>query len=177
MDANQGSDKQFLKHWVSSQAVVHAFVFGAVRNAHDAEEVIQEVAQAALESFDQYDPSRPFTAWVMQIARRRVVDSYRRRPAEAAVFDMASLECLSDSYEQLADELGPRLQALEHCLKRLHPRGREALLRRYQQQSSVQQIAGALGTTANAVSVLLYSVRMKLATCIERRLRDAESSP
>lgn len=56
---------RFAGLWVRSQAVVSAYVFGLIRNPHDAEDVLSSVAEAAVADFDRYDVSKPFTAWVV----------------------------------------------------------------------------------------------------------------
>ena len=63
-----GDNLDFTRQWVSAQPVVTSFLFAAVRNAHDAEDLLQEVAAAALGDFGAFDSSRPFLPWVLGIA-------------------------------------------------------------------------------------------------------------
>jgi RNA polymerase sigma-70 factor (ECF subfamily) len=151
--------------------IVQSFISGTVVDVHDSEDILQEVAKSAYVDFDKFDPGRSFNTWVMQIARRRVVDYFRSRPHEQVGFDPEALDSLSLAFEKLADENELRGRALSHCLQKVHARGREALDLRYQHRVPVRQIAARMGVTTNAISVLLYNVRSSLADCIERQLK------
>ena len=55
--------------WVQSQSIVSAYITANVIDLHHAEDLIQDVAKAVAEKFDAFDRSRPFTPWVLGIAR------------------------------------------------------------------------------------------------------------
>ena len=52
--------RQATRLWTLAQPVVSAFVTSVVRDFKDRDDVLQEIAVAAIESFDAYDPKRPF---------------------------------------------------------------------------------------------------------------------
>lgn len=176
MSPSQLQHDRFVKLWVGVQPLVRSYIYGTVRDAHTAEDLLQSVAATTFEAFDRYDPARPFTAWVMRIARNQVVDHFRRTGGGHMVFDTDTLEALAGAHDRLADTSADRRAALDHCLKGVHDRGRLALELRYRELMPVTRIAGELGTTAHAISVLLNKVRNKLAECIDRRLRVEEES-
>lgn len=162
--------------WVNAQPVVRSFILGAVRNLHDAEDILQEVARSAFMSFDRYDPARPFTPWVMIIARRRVIDHLRTRPAQTTSFDEHTLTALAHAHESLSDIAHARRAALGDCMSQVHARGRHVLQLRHVEGEAVKDIAEQMQTTPHAISVLLYKVKTALAQCIDRKLKTEETS-
>ena len=67
--------------WVLAQPTVSAFIASLVRDFRDRDDVLQDVAVAVIDSFRSYDPSRPFVAWAIGIARNEVRHHLRRKGA------------------------------------------------------------------------------------------------
>ena len=61
--------QQFTLLWTRHQNTVRAFLLGAARDGHVADDLLQAVALVLLEKFEHYDPARPFIAWAMGFAR------------------------------------------------------------------------------------------------------------
>ncbi len=85
------------------------------------EDLIQETFAKAIQNFDRYDPSRPFTSWLLTIARNTLIDERRRsgrvpHPADSA--DMAAVTHVEeevvrrDSVEQLLSALSEEEKSL-----------------------------------------------------------------
>ena len=64
--------RQATRLWTLAQPAVSAFITSVVRDFKDRDDVLQDVAVAVIESFDRYDPQRPFTAWAIGVARNQV---------------------------------------------------------------------------------------------------------
>jgi len=165
---------EFTRLWTKAQPLVTSYVFSSVRHTQDAEDLLQEVATAALSDIDKYDHTKPFLHWVLGIARFRVLTYFRQRSKQKLVFDEATLAFLAEAHEQLEPTAGERRHALDECLKEVATRRREALAMRYADGLAVGDIAKRLDTSANAVSLLLHKARNSLADCIEKRLSSAE---
>ena len=76
MDENQKRE-EFTHHWLEVEPSVSAYVFASISGFHDAEDVVQRIAQELARRFDEYDSSRPFVGWALWIAKSRVIDFYR----------------------------------------------------------------------------------------------------
>ena len=63
---------RFAQAWANSHGQVRLYVESVVWNRTDAEDVTQEIAFKAGRGFHTFDPSRPFIAWVMGIARNEI---------------------------------------------------------------------------------------------------------
>ncbi len=77
---------QFAQCWLEAEPSVSAYVFASVTGFHDAEDVVQRIAQELARRFDEYDSSRPFVGWVLWIAKSRVIDFYRAQGSHAGCF-------------------------------------------------------------------------------------------
>jgi RNA polymerase sigma-70 factor (ECF subfamily) len=149
---------------------VSAYVFASVSGFHDAEDVVQQIAQELARRFEQYDPDRPFVAWALWIAKSRVIDFYRRSKRDHLVFPDGLLDQLGQAIAERCAERHERREALEQCLEHLPERSRQLLDLRYLEDMPANQIATVTDSTAGSVRVLLTRVRGALAECIHRRL-------
>lgn len=169
MDENQKRE-EFTFHWMSAEPAVSAYVFASVSGFHDAEDVIQRIAQELARRFDEYEPNRPFVGWALWIARSRVIDFYRTQGRSRVVFSDELLGQLADTMARQAEGRSHRREALEVCLDELPPRSRRLLDLRYVEEMSAEDAAQEIGSTAGSVRVLLSRVRTVLALCIKQRL-------
>lgn len=169
MDENQKRE-EFAQSWLDAEPSVSAYVFASISGFHDAEDVIQRIAQDLARRFDEYDSARPFIGWALWIAKSRVIDFYRTQGRSQLVFSDDLLHRLADTIVEQADGRNQRREALEACLDELPARSRKLLDLRYVDDWSAAEVAHELGSTSGSVRVLLSRVRTALANCIQRRL-------
>ena len=160
--------RQATRLWTKTQPVVSAFVASVVRDFQDRDDVLQEIAVAALDSFEKYDPERPFVAWVMGIARNQVGLYLRQRRRDRLIFDEETTCCLAQAFSELPDSETRKLDALAHCLKALEGRARQLCQLRYREDLKPAAIAERIGMSANGVAKALQRVRDQLRQCVER---------
>lgn len=142
----------------------------SLRDAHHAEDILQEVAADASRNFDKYDPSRPFVAWLIGIARQRLVDHYRKQGRQHVELSPDALALLDQAYAETAEEIDDRLIALRTCMEKLPEHHRQIINRRYGFDDPLSEIAKSIGSNAKAVNAMLVRVRKLLADCIQQRL-------
>ena len=169
MNENQKRE-EFTHHWLEAEPSVSAYVFASISSFHDAEDVVQRIAQELARRFDEYDSGRPFVGWAIWVARSRVIDFYRAQNRTRVVFSDELLRQLADTIVEQNEGRSLRREALEACLDELPPRSRRLLDLRYIEEKSADQMAQETGSTSGSVRVLLSRVRSVLAGCIERRL-------
>lgn len=169
MDENQKRE-EFTQNWLEAEPCVSAYVFASISGFHDAEDVVQRIAQELARRFDEYDAARPFVGWALWVAKSRVIDFYRAQGRERVVFSVELLGRLADTIAGQADGRSQRREALEACLDELPPKSRRLLDLRYVEERSAEETARKMGSTSGSVRVLLSRVRTVLASCIERRL-------
>lgn len=142
-----------------------------------AEDMAQEVLLRARRAWSSYDPSRPFSPWILRIATNACFDELRRKGRERRFFEpldpadevVASSRSDDDSPLNvlLRDE---ERRAVRAAIDELPARERALLSLRYEAELSYQDIAEATGLPPNHVGVLIHRAKKQLrATLAELR--------
>lgn len=139
---------EFAQCWLKAEPSVSAYVFASISGFHDAEDVVQRIAQELARRFDEYDSSRPFVGWALWIAKSRVIDFYRAQDCARVVFSDELLGRLADTIARQADWRSQRREALEACLDELPPKSRRLLDLRYVEEQSADAMAQETGSTS-----------------------------
>ena len=160
--------QQAIRHWTLAQPVVSAYVAAVVRDFRDPHDLLQAISVAVLESYSTYDPARPFTAWVMGIARNQLGTYLRERKRHRLVFDAETIDLLAVAFERVESDQSRKLDYLQECLSKLEGRARQMCGLRYQNDLKPAAIASLLGMTPNTVAKFLQRIRDQLRQCIER---------
>jgi RNA polymerase sigma-70 factor, ECF subfamily len=182
MDQPQSEHDRFLLHFLPVRGMIRAFLHAATRNVHETDDLCQQVGGVLWRKFVNYDPSRPFAAWAVGIARMELLkwrDRSMRGWRQRSLSDEAIL-ALADAAGQpeRESEQVPEEQsaALRRCMERLTPRAREAMERKYRDGQSIRAIADAQGREVGAIEMTLVRARRALRDCIEQRLAAAPAS-
>ena len=162
--------EEFAQCWLKAEPSISAYVFAAVAGFHDAEDVVQRIAEELARRFDEYDSERPFVGWALWIAKSRVIDFYRKQGRNQLVFSNDLLQRLSETIVEQAATRNRRREALETCLDGLPEKSRRLLDMRYVDDLSAADIAKSVRSTSGSVRVLLTRARSALADCVKRRL-------
>ena len=137
------------------------------------DDLVQETWLRVLERGRSYDGQSPFAPWLFTIARNLAVDSLRKRRifsldssdaddngAPGFNFNFNSAESLAlastapSPFEQAARTEDARL--LAESLETLPPAVREALVLRFQEDLSLEEIAAIAGASVSTVSSRIY---------------------
>ena len=136
------------------------------------DDLVQETWLRVLERGRSYDGHSRFEPWLFAIARNLTIDHLRQR----RIFSLDSSDIASDSHASHAPEqdrkplslashdpspfeLAARTedaQRLAHTLETLEPIYREALVLRFQEDLSLQEIATVVGVPLTTVSSRIY---------------------
>jgi len=147
-----------------------------VRDWSLAEELFQEIALVILQKTDEV---RNFGAWSREIARRHVLDHWKKSSSRRQrLLSAEALETLETAYTRHDEEAREaKLEAqrrLGACLDGLPPHLRKIVDLRYGEDLPLQEIADRLRQSAGAVQVALSRIRMRLADCARRSSPGAE---
>lgn len=147
---------------------VFHFVARRMRNRADAEETVQEVFFNIFSSIDSFRGDAPFGAWVFGLARRTVSSRFKKRmPVLVSLGDDDS-ETSVHSATQEPDphqiyECGERLSQLEGAVANdLTDEQRQLFELHHLEHRSIQEIAGLLSKSEDAVKSHLYRARRVL---------------
>jgi RNA polymerase sigma-70 factor (ECF subfamily) len=166
------STRQATRLWTLAQPAVAAFVTSVVRDFRDRDDVLQDIAVAVVDSFESYDPQKPFVAWAIGVARNQVGLYMRRRRRDRLVFNDETVACLAVAFSEVAPEQPRQLDFLRDCLQSLEERARRLCDLRYRDDLKPAAISELLGQSANAVAKSLQRIRDLLRDCIERKSRE-----
>lgn len=162
------STADFTRQWTAALPKVAAFVGSMVFDAGDRDDVLQDCAVAAMTSYDRYDPSRPFAAWVIGVARNQVRLYLRRKSNDPHIFDEEALDSLVEAFARVQPEQEQKLTRLEHCVDQLEGRSRQLCELRYSHDLKPAAIAKKLNMTPNTVAKSLQRIREQLRDCLEK---------
>jgi len=144
-------------HWTP----VYRFVFCALGNAHDAEDLTQETFLRAWDRIETFRPGTNLRSWLLTIAANASRDVQRRR---------GRVGFTSLDHDPVGPAPGPghRIetaeldQLLTIALKQLTPMTRMVFHLRVQEDLSFREIAGAVGTTEQGARWHMHQARTKL---------------
>ena len=162
----EGDVKALLSFYDRYAELLFAFVYQRTeRNRADAEDIWQETLIAAVTGIKAFrGQSRLFT-WLCSIASHKVSDHYRKHPTGRVVpfshMPADTVEQLSDGatnpLEQLEAE-STRVRVLE-ALAALPDKYRLALMARYRDGKSVEEVAKLIGARYKAAESILSRAR------------------
>ena len=120
-----------------------------------AEDLVQETWMRVLERAAQYDGQSRFEPWLFAIARNLAFDWLRRQPQPGpeSGAEFAAPDGQSPFVSAAKSEDAARLAA---ALGELEPIYREALLLRFQEELSLQEIAGVAGAPVSTISSRIH---------------------
>ncbi len=158
------------------QRRIFGYIYTLVPDRHAAEDILQETSLVICEKFASFKPGSDFVAWACQIAYWEVRRSRQKFARSKVVFDDAVLEVVAQTAAEMAPELDARHEALQHCLKKLHPRDREFVLLRYERGHGVELAAQRSGRSMHAAYKALARIRKLLFDCVSNRLNQEAAS-
>lgn len=135
-------------------------------NRSDAEDAAQEVFMRGYGVLERYRTRDPFGPWIGAIATNYCIDVLRRRRRRAEVFseNPADPPELADPVENGVGSLisTHEAHAITQAVEALPERYRLPIVLAYYADASYDEIANALGITANHVGVLLLRGKQRL---------------
>ena len=135
-------------------------------NREDAEEALQDAFVRAFRSLDQYEERERFGAWLYRILVNQCRNAIERRRRDAAVLpdvDPESLALPADGEDDAARE---RLRELLAGLPAAH---REALLLRYTEDMSFDEMAAVTGVGVSALKMRVRRALDRLRALIQEQ--------
>jgi RNA polymerase sigma-70 factor (ECF subfamily) len=132
-----------------------------VRNAADAEEVVQESLTRLWVFADRWDPDTArFTSWFYRIVTNQAISRVRRKTTESIDAIDEPLDSTPGPHDQLAGrEIGAAINA---AISKLPQRQRAAIALCYDQGLSCSEAADAMGVSVGTMESLLFRARRSL---------------
>ncbi|MEO0477608.1 MAG: sigma-70 family RNA polymerase sigma factor [Planctomycetota bacterium] len=176
---NQSADptQDFVSRIVAVQPRLRAYIRMMIFNPSDVGDVLQETVAAGWEHFSTYDPSRPFDAWIIGIARNRIHEYNRDQKKQAHPLNNDVLELIESEASDLNETTAQIEDALESCLGKLAAEDYNLVRTRYEKAGSNRETAKLLNLTDSTVSRSLSRIYARLLICIKQAQRDLGVQP
>ncbi|MEK8023298.1 MAG: sigma-70 family RNA polymerase sigma factor [Candidatus Hydrogenedentota bacterium] len=156
-----------------------------MRNAHDAEDAVQETLLAALRSVDRFTGSSTMRTWLVGILNHKIADHFRKTAREkVGAEEDTAITSVDDFFRKdghLAEadtswdaDPGEILERrefhrqLQECLRMLPDRLFRIFTMREMNNLPAEEICRAAGITESNLWVMLHRSRLQLRRCLER---------
>lgn len=185
-DPNMEDPATWLDHHGSA---LYRFALLRLRDAHKAEEVVQDTLVAALQAHARFKGGASVRTWLIGILKHKIMDQFRHEAREAPL-DSPDLVSADDDLfadedffdangswrEKVSDWGNPEasmersqlIAILQHCLDALPSRlGRLFMLREVMEEST-ETICQEMEISPTNVWTMLYRARMGLRQCLDQ---------
>ena len=160
----------FLRLFTTHQETVRAFVRRLVPTRMDADDVMQEVSIVLWKKFSSFREGADFKAWAFGVTRFEVLAWLRDKGRDRLVLDEEVVLKIAHEAETHESVLSRQRDALERCMEKVPQEQRALIMRAYQPQAQMQEVAQSSGRSVTGFYQWLHRVRMMLLECIQNTL-------
>lgn len=152
---------------------IYFMMLKMVRTEDDAEDLTIEAFGKAFNRLHQYSPSFAFSTWLFKIASNNAIDHIRKKRIQVTSIDSGYTNDDGDSVsidirsgekdpeeESMHDE---KVQMMRGLVKKLKPRYRDLIEKRYFEELSYEEIAEQMNLPLGTVKAQLFRARTFLA--------------
>jgi RNA polymerase sigma-70 factor (ECF subfamily) len=126
--------------------------------AHDTDDLVQEILLSLHAARHTYDPARAFLPWFMAILRNRMADNarrYARRAGHEVTCEQPPETFPADDPNTRANAFGD-VDALGRAMRQLPPGQRQAIELTKLREMTLEEASAATGTSVGALKVSVH---------------------
>jgi RNA polymerase sigma-70 factor (ECF subfamily) len=147
---------------------VYGYLLPRCGSVSVAEDITGETFMAAVDGIERGTAPVPTVAWLIGVARHKLVDHWRRTEREHRNVAATAAEEVDDPWPDVID-----VDAIHAVLARLSPPHRTALTLRYLDGLSVDEVASCVGRSLHGTETLLARARSALRRIYVEEYGDA----
>lgn len=155
---------------------IYFMMIKMVRTEDDAEDLTIEAFGKAFNRLHQYSPSYAFSTWLFKIASNNAIDFIRKKRIKVTSMDTAytnddgetvgiDIRSSENNPEQETIQ-SEKIMLMREIVKKLKPRYRDLIEKRYFQELSYEEIAVDMDLPLGTVKAQLFRARAFLADMI-----------
>jgi RNA polymerase sigma factor (sigma-70 family) len=145
------------------------YIRSRVRDAAEAEDILQEIFASALRSFSVTEPIENLLAWLARAARNRIIDWYRRKQRQPVLQDESALEALPAPHPGPDDDRRALLEELSAAIEELPEAQRQVIVEQALAGRTFREIAERTGVPLGT----LLARKHAAVQALRRRLEDS----
>lgn len=156
---------------------IYRFVLFKVSKKEEAEDLTHDVFLSAWQNLRGYKPQGfPFSSWLYQIARNKVIDFYRTKKVDTRLDDLEEdalkvVAVADENLEKLMD-----LETVQVLIKQLRPDQQDVLIMKFIEDLSHSEIAAVLGKSEGAVRLIQYRAIQSLKSLLNNHGNGGQTS-
>ena len=150
-------DSKWVEHLINEYSSgLLRYIRQHTANTEDAEDILQDVYMSVYEHCAEFDPEKcNEQAWLFIIAKRKLIDYYRRKKDNQSLDAMEEWEVPGvDSMSQATNIISAR-QTVANALAKLDERSRKIVVYKYFNGLSGDEIAKKMGLSVQNVRTIL----------------------
>lgn len=154
---------------------IYRFVFLKTNHRADAEDLTHEVFLSAWQNLARYaHQGFPFSSWLYQIARHKVIDHYRMRKSHARLDDLDEASEFLEVEAAVAQEIdrGIDLSRVRAALPALTHDQQDVIIMRFVEDLPYPEIGYALGKSEGAVRLIQHRAIRELKRLLVGEARN-----
>ncbi len=145
--------------WKSFHGRLRDFIHRRIRNEHDADDILQDVFTKIHSGIDRLESPEKLEAWIFQVARRTIIDHYRKPGSKHRPLSDSDGGAGSVSVSTANAEIAACLPAM---LESVSERDRDALRRTDLEGGTQEGLAKELGLSLTGVKSRVQRARKRL---------------
>jgi RNA polymerase sigma-70 factor, ECF subfamily len=155
---------------------VRSFIGAQIADKHNADDIAQQTFVFAFQNLRDYQTGTNFLAWLRAIARNKVYTHIRKcSESNKNIQSFRKQNILAMSTELLEPGVvEKRLDALSKCIEQLPDDQQDFLKKINSRESTLADIADALGRSSVAVRKQASRTYARLRDCIQKRLSGGQ---
>ena len=159
-------DERFETEALPHLRALYGTAYRMTRNAHDAEDLVQETFLRAYRGFDRYEPGTNIRAWLFTILHRVRTDAFRRAGRSPQTVEMVDD---GPAVPAPQEALASGAEDIERALAALPEVFRVAVVLRDVEDLSYDEIAGVLDVPIGTVMSRIHRGRALLRTALSKK--------
>ena len=167
---------QFTDLLLRNQGQIFGYIFAAIHNLHDTEELYQETSLVLWRKFAHYRPDSNFTRWACRIAKYKILHFQHDRRRSPVCFSDEVLSGFAEIYiSRDTEAVQHHQEILSECVDDLPPTDQQIVELCYSGQDKIKQVAEKLERAPKTLYNAVSRIRHTLFDCIQLKLTQEQN--